>query len=61
MHPCDCGVPSWATLCRGTPLCVGMVWNPIAAPVGPWVKRTKYCITPESSTPTAQRDREYTS
>ena len=29
----------------------GSMWNPIAAPVGPWVKRTKYCITPESSTP----------
>ena len=32
----------------------------MAAPVGPWVKRTKYCMTPESSTPTAQRDFEYT-
>ena len=25
---------------------------------GPWVNRTKYCITPESSMPTAQRDLE---
>jgi len=58
MQPCDSGVPSCACDCRGTPFLVGIVWKPIAAPVGPWVNRTKYCITPESSTPTAQRDRE---
>ena len=33
MQPCDCGVPSWAAVCRGTPFCVGMVWKPMAAPV----------------------------
>jgi hypothetical protein len=58
MQPCDCGVPSSAVVCRGTPFCVGMVWKPMAAPVGPLVNRTKYCITPESSTPTAHRERE---
>ena len=35
MQPCDCGVPSWAAVCTGTPFCVGMSWKPIAAPVGP--------------------------
>ena len=58
MQPCDSGVPSWARVCRATPFLVGIEWKPIAAPVGPWVKRTKYCITPESSMPTAQRDLE---
>ena len=60
MQPCDCGVPSWASVCSGTPFFVGMLWNPIAA-LGPCANRTKYCITPESSIPTAHRDREYTS
>ena len=59
MHPCDCGVPSCAAVCSARPFLVGMLWNPIAA-LSPRVKRTKYCITPESSMPTAQRDREYT-
>jgi hypothetical protein len=58
MQPWDWGVPSWLSFCRGTPCLVGMVWKPIAAPPGPLVKRTNYCITPESSTPTAQRERE---
>ncbi len=58
MHPCDRGVPSWALVCSGWSWLVGIEWKPIAAPVGPWVKRTKYCMTPESSTPTAQRDFE---
>jgi hypothetical protein len=44
----------------GTSSWVGIEWNPIAAPVGPSVNRTNYCITPESSTPTAHRDLEYT-
>jgi hypothetical protein len=57
MQPCDCGVPSWASVCSGRPSLVGMLWKPIAA-CGPWANRTKYCMTPESSTPTAQRDRE---
>ena len=39
------------------PSLVGMLWNPIAA-FAPRVNRTKYCITPESSMPTAQRERE---
>ena len=57
MQPCDCGVPSCARVCSRWPSLVGMLWNPIAA-LSPRVKRTKYCITPESSTPTAQRERE---
>ena len=30
----------------------------MAAPVSPWVKRTKYFMLPESSTPQASSERE---
>ena len=42
---------------HGSPSLIGMSWKPIAA-LSPWVKRTKYCIDPESSMPTAYRERE---
>ena len=35
MQPCDCGVPSSATLCTGAPSSIGMSWKPIAAPWSP--------------------------
>ena len=59
MHPWDWGVPSCARVWRGSPSLVGMEWKPMAA-CCPWAKRTKYSITPESSMPTAHRERDQT-
>ena len=59
MHPWLCGVPSCFSVCSGRPFLVGMLWKPIAA-FTPRVNRMKYSITPESSMPTAWREREYT-
>ena len=47
------GLEGWSSL-------VGMEWKPMAARC-PWAKRTKYSMTPESSMPTAHRDRDQTS
>jgi hypothetical protein len=49
------GVPSCASVWAGTPSLIGMSWKPMAAPVSPWVKRTKYFMLPESSTPRRPR------
>ncbi len=57
MQPCESGVPSWATVCTGSPSSTGMSWKPIAA-LSPSVKRTKYFIVPESLMPHACSERE---
>ena len=39
-QPWDSGVPSWASLCSGTPSLRGISWKPMLSPSGPWAKRT---------------------
>ena len=57
MQPWDIGVPSWATVCSGTPSSTGMSWKPIAA-LSPRVNRTNHFMVPESSIPHARSERE---
>ena len=47
-----------STVCTSSPLSIGMSWKPMAAPLVPSVKRTKYSIVPESSIPHACSDLE---
>ncbi len=58
MQPWEVGVPSSSTVCTRSPSSTGMSWKPMAAPVSPWVKRTKYFMVPESSMPIALSERE---
>ncbi len=58
MQPWLVGVPSWASVWASSPSLTGMSWKPMAAPVSPWVNRTKYFMLPELSTPQASSERE---
>ena len=60
MHPCEVAVPSSRAVCSGSPPAIGMSWKPMAAPVSPRAKRTKYFIVPESSMPVACMLRDHT-
>ena len=57
MQPCDCGVPSWPTVCTRWSSTRGMSWKPMAARC-PRANRTNHFMLPESSMPQARSERE---